>query len=109
MLRPAVAATNCARPDASSGLDIGRLESIVQKTFDPATAWPVPTGCPGGGRASTTLAKKRYRQGSRWRRTKTVSARLRPSSKPGGSGIFPRDWFNSRQNVAFSAYIEAVA
>src|SRR5580693_5397329 len=57
MLRPAVAARNCAKPGKTIRLDI-RRRCLSLKKPDPAVAGPIR--CPGGRGPSTRLAKQRY-------------------------------------------------
>jgi hypothetical protein len=57
MLRPAVAARNCAKPGETSRLDIRSRCLSLEKT-DPARAVPVRQGCPGEGGPSTRLAQQ---------------------------------------------------
>src|SRR5712664_3893381 len=64
MLRPAVAATNCARAGKATGLDIDDGAPVDGRKPDTAMQGVTdPPKCPGGGRPSTTARKQRYRAG----------------------------------------------
>src|ERR1700686_5533215 len=105
MLRPAVAAANCARAEKRSGLDIGRRLPVAGRTLKRSClARPVPQGAQAGGdrqRDAENSVIGRYR----------LRGAVRPGAaleRAGPAGNFLAGYlYNHRQNVAFSPYIKS--
>src|ERR1700736_3209884 len=117
MLRPAVAATNCAKVWETSGLGIGDGAPVDGRKPDTAMQGVTdPPKCPGGRRPSTTARKQRYHHawneafeaGARPRGARTrvlcATSRARPL-EPASAGIPGRDWLESlTKRRFFSVY-----